>query len=165
MLLKGTPVKKNWRQVEQWNPNSGTFVFNSMLPEHHVHKLQNVYSSFYYQQPHPSSFHYERYINGSMAKLKSKDFSSYHFHFWRFNPIYVVNCSSFSVCSFLFGWPPCQRSDMAFMKVSQCAYNPVCTRNIYLHIYESYVNLTWYLRLFLLFEYELGWYKVHCQFW
>ena len=66
---------------------------------------------------------------------------------------YVLsNC----VCMlFLFGWPPCQRSDMTLMEVSQRALDSLYIRNIWLlYIVIFFVNLIWYLYLF--------WLNKHC---
>ena len=38
-------------------------------------------------------------------------------------------------CSFLFGWPPCQRSDMTLEEVSQHAYNYLFIRTIVLFVF------------------------------
>ena len=38
-------------------------------------------------------------------------------------------------CSFLFGWPPCQRSDMTLVEVSQHAYNYLFIRTIVLFVF------------------------------
>ena len=38
-------------------------------------------------------------------------------------------------CSFLFGWPPCQRSDMTLVEVSQHAYNYSFIRTIVLFVF------------------------------
>ena len=38
-------------------------------------------------------------------------------------------------CSFLFGWPPCQRSDMTLVEVSQHAYNCLFIRTIVLFVF------------------------------
>ena len=54
---------------------------------------------------------------------------------------------------FLFGWPPCQRSDMILMEVSKRAYDMIhyISRLYgYLYVCEIYVNLKWYLYLFML---------------
>ena len=54
---------------------------------------------------------------------------------------------------FLFGWPPCQRSDMILMEVSQRAYDIINFISVlygYLYVCEIYVNLIWYLYLFML---------------
>ena len=63
---------------------------------------------------------------------------------------------SHCVCMlFLFGWPPCQRSDMTLMEVSQCALDSLHIRNIWLlYIVMFFVNLIWYLYLF--------WLNKHC---
>ena len=53
----------------------------------------------------------------------------------------------------LFGWPPCQGSDMILMEVSQHAYDMIHYISGlfgYFHVCEIYVNLIWYLYLFLL---------------
>ena len=63
---------------------------------------------------------------------------------------------SHCVCMlFLFGWPPCQRSDMTLMEVSQRALDSLYIRNIWLlYIAMFFVNLIWYLYLF--------WLNKHC---
>ena len=38
-------------------------------------------------------------------------------------------------CSFLSGWPPCQRSDMTLVEVSQHAYNYLFIRNVVLFVF------------------------------
>ena len=56
---------------------------------------------------------------------------------------------------FLFGWPPCQRSDMTLMEVSQHALDSLYIRSIWLlYIVMFFVNLIWYLYLF--------WLNKHC---
>ena len=54
---------------------------------------------------------------------------------------------------FLFGWPPRQRSDLTLMEVSQRVYDVIHYISGlygYLYICEIYVNLIWYLYLFML---------------
>ena len=49
---------------------------------------------------------------------------------------------------FLFGWPPCQRSDMTLVEVSQHAYDNSYIRSILSFVFffkETHVNLIWYL--------------------
>ena len=56
---------------------------------------------------------------------------------------------------FLFGWPPCQRSDVTLMEVSQHALDSLYIRSIWLlYIVMFFVNLIWYLYLF--------WLNKHC---
>ena len=56
---------------------------------------------------------------------------------------------------FLFGWPPCQRSDVTLMEVSQDALDSLYIRSIWLlYIVMFFVNLIWYLYLF--------WLNKHC---
>ena len=60
---------------------------------------------------------------------------------------------------FLFGWPPCQRSDMISMVVSQHAYDMIHYISGlfgYFNVCEIYVNLTWYLYLFMLNKFCLS---------
>ena len=60
---------------------------------------------------------------------------------------------------FLFGWPPCQRSYMILMEVSQRAYDMIhyISRLYgYLYVCEIYVNLIWYLYLFMLNKFCLS---------
>ena len=60
---------------------------------------------------------------------------------------------------FLFGWPPCQRSDMILMEVSQRAYDMIHYISGlygYLYVCEIYVNLIWYLYLFMLNKFCLS---------
>ena len=63
-------------------------------------------------------------------------------------------CIQLLLCMFfLFGWPPCQRSDMILMEVSQRAYDMIhyISRLFgYLYVCEIYVDLIWYLYLFML---------------
>ena len=63
---------------------------------------------------------------------------------------------SHCVCMlFLFGWPPCQRSDVTLMEVSQHALDSLYIRSIWLlYIVMFFVNLIWYLYLF--------WLNKHC---
>ena len=37
---------------------------------------------------------------------------------------------------FLFGWLPCQRSDMTLVEVSQRTYNHLCVRDLWLFVYS-----------------------------
>ena len=56
---------------------------------------------------------------------------------------------------FLFGWSPCQRSDITLMEVSQRALDSLYISNIWLlYIGVFFVNLIWYLYLF--------WLNKHC---
>ena len=60
---------------------------------------------------------------------------------------------------FLFGWPPCQRSDMILMEVSQHAYDMIHYISGlfgYFYVCEIYVNLMWYLYLFMLNKFCLS---------
>ena len=62
---------------------------------------------------------------------------------------------------FLFGWPPCQRSDMILMEVSQHAYDMIHYISGlfgYFYVCEIYVDPIWYLYLFMLnkFWYDLN---------
>ena len=63
---------------------------------------------------------------------------------------------SHCVCMlFLFGWPPCQRSDVTLMEVSQHALDSLYIRSIWLlYIVMFFVNLIRYLYLF--------WLNKHC---
>ena len=54
---------------------------------------------------------------------------------------------------FLFGWPTCQRSDMILMEVTQHAHDMIHYISGlfgYFYVCEIYVNLIWYLYLFML---------------
>ena len=56
---------------------------------------------------------------------------------------------------YLSGWPQCQRSDTILMEVSQRAYDMIMIHYIsglfgYFCVCEIYVNLIWYLYLFML---------------
>ena len=44
----------------------------------------------------------------------------------------------------LFGWLPCQRSDMSLVEVSQRAYNHLCVRDLWLAVYSWNICKTWY---------------------
>ena len=60
---------------------------------------------------------------------------------------------------FLFGWPPCQWSDMILMEVSQHAYDMIHYVSGlfgYFSVCEIYVNLIWYLYLFMLNKFCLS---------
>ena len=60
---------------------------------------------------------------------------------------------------FLSGWPPCQRSDMILMEVSQRAYDIIhYTSGLfgYFYVCEIYVILIWYLYLFMLNKFCLS---------
>ena len=60
---------------------------------------------------------------------------------------------------FLFGWPPCQRSDMILMEVSQLAYDMIHYISGllgYFYVCEIYVNLIWYRYLFMLNKFCLS---------
>ena len=69
-------------------------------------------------------------------------------------------CIQLLLCMlFLFGWPPCQRSDMILMEVSQRAYDMIhyISRLFgYLYVCEIYVTLIWYLYLFMLNKFCLS---------
>ena len=65
---------------------------------------------------------------------------------------------------FLFGWPPWQRSENTLVEISQCAYNPLFIRDLWLFVYlctgEIFENQIWYLYLFCWinrFESESEW--------
>ena len=76
----------------------------------------------------------------------------------RWGGVYWFQLDVFSYCVcmlFLFGWPPCQRSDMTLMEVSQRALDSLYIRNIWLlYIVMFFVNLIWYLYQF--------WLNKHC---
>ena len=60
---------------------------------------------------------------------------------------------------FLSGWHPCQRSDMILMEVSQRAYDIIHYISGlfgYFYVCEIYVNLIWYLYLFMLNKFCLS---------
>ena len=60
---------------------------------------------------------------------------------------------------FLFGWPPYQRSDMILMEVAQHAYDMIHYISGlfgYFYVCEIYVNLIWYLYLFMLNKFCLS---------
>ena len=82
---------------------------------------------------------------------------------------WLIPCSSwhkFALCIqsllcmlFLFRWPLCQRSDMILLEVSQCAYDMIHYISGlygYLYVCEIYVNLIWYLYLFMLNKFCLS---------
>ena len=61
---------------------------------------------------------------------------------------------------FLFGWPPCQRSDMISMEVSQLAYDMIhYISGLFgcFYVCEIYINLIWYLYLFILTKFRWVW--------
>ena len=76
---------------------------------------------------------------------------TYHLLFsWR---KFALCIQSLLCMLFLFGWPPCQRSDMILMEVSQHAYDMIHYISGlfgYFSVCEIYVNLIWYLYLFML---------------
>ena len=82
---------------------------------------------------------------------------TYHLLFsWR---KFALCIQSLLCMLFLFGWPPCQRSDMILMEVSQHAYDMI--HNIsglfgYFYVCEIYINLIWYLYLFMLNKFCLS---------
>ena len=72
---------------------------------------------------------------------------------------FVLCIQSLLCMLFLSGWPPCQRSDMILMEVSQRAYDMIhnITRLFgYFYVCEIYVNLIWYLYLFMLNKFCLS---------
>ena len=80
---------------------------------------------------------------------------------------YLLSCwRKFALCIqsllctlFLSGWPPCSRSDMILMEVSQRAYDMIhCISGLFVYFYvcEIYVNLIWYLYLFMLIKFCLS---------
>ena len=79
---------------------------------------------------------------------------TYHLLFsWR---KFAICIQSLLCMLFLFGWPPCQRSDMTLMEVSQHAYDMIHYISGlfgYFYVGEIYVNLIWYLYLFVLNEF------------
>ena len=82
---------------------------------------------------------------------------TYHLLFsWR---KFALCIQSLLCMLFFFGWPPCQRSDMILMEVSQHAFDMI--HNIsglfdYFYVCEIYVNLIWYLYLFMLNKFCLS---------
>ena len=78
----------------------------------------------------------------------------------------LSSCRKFVLCIqsllcmlFLFAWPPCQRSEMILMGVSQRAYdmiNYISGIYGYLYVCEINVNLIWYLYLFMLNKFCLS---------
>ena len=82
---------------------------------------------------------------------------TYHLLFsWR---KFALCIQSLLCMLFLFGWPPCQRSDMILMEVSQHAYDMIhyITGLFgFFYVCEICVNLIWYLYLFMLNEFCLS---------
>ena len=82
---------------------------------------------------------------------------TYHLLYgWRKFALYI---QSLLCMLFLFGWPPCQRSDMILMEVSQHAYDMIHYISGsfgYFYVCEIYVNLIWYLYLFMLNKFCLS---------
>ena len=82
---------------------------------------------------------------------------TYHLLFsWR---KFALCIQSLLCMLFLFGWPPCQRSDVILMEVSQHAYDMIHYISGlfgYLYVCETYVNLIWYLYLFMLNKFCLS---------
>ena len=82
---------------------------------------------------------------------------TYHLLFsWR---KFALCIQSLLCMLFLFGWPPCQRSDMIVMEVSQHAYDMIHYISGlfgYFYVCEIYVNLIWYLYLFMLNKFCLS---------
>ena len=69
-------------------------------------------------------------------------------------------CIQSLLCMLFFsGWPPCQRSHMILMEVSQRAYDMIHYISGlfgYFYVCEIYVNLIWYLYLFMLNKFCLS---------
>ena len=82
---------------------------------------------------------------------------TYHLLFsWR---KFALCIQSLLCMLFLFGWPPCQRSDMILMEVSQHAYDMIHYISGlfgYFYVCEIYVNLIWYLYQFMLNKFCLS---------
>ena len=82
---------------------------------------------------------------------------TYHLLFsWR---KFALCIQSLLCMLFLFGWPPCQRSDMILMEVSQHAYDMIHYISGllgYFSVCAIYVNLIWYLYLFMLNKFCLS---------
>ena len=82
---------------------------------------------------------------------------TYHLLFsWR---KFALCIQSLLCMLFLFGWPPCQRSDMTLMEVSQHAYDMIHYISGlfgYFSVCAIYVNLIWYLYLFMLNKFCLS---------
>ena len=82
---------------------------------------------------------------------------TYHLLFsWR---KFALCIQSLLCMLFLFGWPPCQRSDMILMEVSQHANDMIHYISglfDYFYVCEIYVNLIWYLYLFMLNKFCLS---------
>ena len=82
---------------------------------------------------------------------------AYHLLFcWR---KFALCIQSLLCMLFLFGWPPCQRSDMILMEVSRHAYDMIHYISGffgYFYVCEIYVNLIWYLYLLMLNKFCLS---------
>ena len=82
---------------------------------------------------------------------------TYHLLFsWR---KFALCIQSLLCMLFLFGWPPCQRADMILMEGSQHAYDMIHYISGlfgYFYVCEIYVNLIWYLYLFMLNKFCLS---------
>ena len=82
---------------------------------------------------------------------------TYHLLFsWR---KFALCIQSLLCMLFLFGWPPCQRSDMILMEVSQHAYDMIHYISGlfgYFYVCEIFVNLIWYLYLIMLNKFCLS---------
>ena len=83
---------------------------------------------------------------------------TYHLLFsWR---KFALCIQSLLCMLFLFGLPPCQRSDMILMEVSQNAYDMIHYISGlvgYFYVCEIYVNLIWYLYLYMLNNFVWVW--------
>ena len=90
---------------------------------------------------------------------------TYHLLFrWR---KFALCIQSLLCMLFLFGWPPCQRSDMILMEVSQHAYDMIHYISGlfgYFSVCAIYVNLIWYLYLFMLNKFCLS-LSLKCRKW
>ena len=84
------------------------------------------------------------------------EFTYYLLFSWR---KFALCIKSLLCMLFLFGWPPCQWSDMILMEVSQHAYDMIHYVSGlfgYFSVCEIYVNLIWYLYLFMLNKFCLS---------
>ena len=85
------------------------------------------------------------------------EFTSHLLFSWR---KFALCIQSLLCMLFLFGWPPCQRSDMILMEVSQHAYDMIHYISglfSYSYVCEISVNLIWYLYLFMLNKFVWVW--------
>ena len=146
----GNPVGGRWLVSGRWflrfsKGTNGSIILRSISTSEWIMTLFAMASliefvpllSLCILDPVRKLTHYFRWLNAKEAKLHLS--SRLH---WATRLLFVTNWTwryivhpSLLRMLFLFGWPPCQRSDMTLVEVSQHAYDYLYIRTIVLFVF------------------------------